>query len=194
MSIKETLEVIKDAVNERISSPILGSFAFFFVGCNWKTGVILARTQMPIEVAIKMIEETRMTWFHGFILPAILTVFFCAAYPWIKYYLSWYTDWVDAKRIIKRHAVELLILQNRKEILGAEAELEEIRNARTHDAERRKLEFEHELQRRDKEMNYSEGRKRLDQEMSLELHRKRQEIEHEREMKMMRKKYDLDQQ
>lgn len=191
MSIKETIEVIKDAVHERISSPILGSFSFFFVGCNWPTIVTLIRTTEPIEQAITSLEEARISWFHSFFEPAIFTILFCGVYPWIKYGLSWYTDWVDTKRIIKRHSIELQILQNRKQILAAEVELEEIRNTRARDAERQKIEFEYELKSRQQADADENRRQKAHLENELERDKALSALETERIVQRQREKYGM---
>ncbi len=149
MSIKETIEVIKDTINERVSSPILGAFAVFFFACNWKTVLILFKTQVPIEEAVATIEQTRMTWVYSFALPSLCALVFCAVYPWIKYYLSWYTDTVDARRIQKRQKIELKLIGSKKEIIEAESKLEEIRENRLRKAEQEKFKFERELKRQD---------------------------------------------
>lgn len=192
MNIKETIEIVKDVVQERISSPILGSFAFFFISCNWKTAIILLRTEVPIEQAIDNIEETRMTWFHGFILPAILAVMFCLVYPWIKYLLSWYTDNVDAKRIQKRQKIELKLIESKKEIIVAEGVLEEIRENRVREAERRSLEFEYELKTRSGANEDEKEYRRVDRELEIEKRKRLEGVEIDREVHLRRRQYGLD--
>jgi Zn-finger protein len=182
MSIKETIDLIKEAVQERISSPILGTFAFFLFGFNWETVVIVWKTQLPIEAAIQSIESTRITWTRGFILPAICTFGFCLIYPWLKYFLSWYTDAIDTKRVLKRHNCELKIIRNRKDILVAEGELEGIREARLQEVERKKMEFEFELQKRSHDIDLYEQQNKINAKIQLKEYESQQEIRMERRL------------
>jgi hypothetical protein len=192
MSFKETIDSIKEAVQERISSPILGSFAFFVFGFNWQTLVIVWKTQLPIEVALQNLETTRITWWRGLIWPSICTLVFCLAYPWFKFWLSTYTDKIDTKRVIKRHAIDVQILKNQKAIVTAQGELDEIKEKRLQDAERKKRQFEFELEQKANEFDLNAARYRQSQQMELESSKKFKELELERDLKAQRKKWHMD--
>jgi hypothetical protein len=186
MSIKETFEVIKEAVHERISSPILGSFAFFVFGFNWQTLVTVWKTQLPIEVALQNLETARITWTRGLILPAACTIVFCLVYPWFRFWLSWYTDSVDTRRIIKRHKAELKILENRKDILIAEGKLEDIKEERVRKAQRAEREHEFKLQQEANQFDYHAASQRQGLELNLAREKALQEVEIERAVEKAR--------
>ncbi len=192
MSFKETIDSIKDAVKERISSPILGTFTFFVFGFNWQTLVIVWKTELPIEVALQNLETTRITWMRGLVCPAICTVLFCLAYPWFKYWLSSYTDWIDMKRVIKRHDIDVNILNNKKALITTQCQLDEIKESLLREAKRKDKEHEYQLQKQASEFNANAAIDRVRQEGEVEKERELVKLNIEREIKQQRKYYNMD--
>ena len=97
--IEEVKKSVYENAKERISSPILGSFAIFFLGYHWKVWVLLFWSD---EKGMSKIEELRAVWPNSkddFVIPAIVSLVFVFGYPFLKLTYELFIKTVDLIQI-----------------------------------------------------------------------------------------------
>lgn len=108
--VNELSKEIKARLYDRISDPLLISFIISYAVKNWRIFMHLFGSQESTSEKIKAIESIVANGENA-ILPAILALFYTFVYPWFKYFISWYSEWVTIKiknRKTKTQAGELL--------------------------------------------------------------------------------------
>lgn len=121
--IKETFDSIKMALNERVSSPFLGTFSICWLIINWKIPVFIFKSDLPIEQTIAHIEQDS-TIFNRLLYPFIMAAILLAVYPWISYVVFRYFNLIETKKRISKHKTDFKILRNKASLVQAEADLE----------------------------------------------------------------------
>ena len=180
--VKQTIESIRLAVNERLASQVVGTFILFWLLFNWPILVLLWKSQLPVEDTIKAIYETRLTLLRSLIYPATATVVYLLVYPWISFAASIYHDWVNKKRILKKQKQDVEILKSKKDIFEAEADLELVKLKKKHVLEIEAKQWEADWLRKGKENEkalekqnsydaVNEAKQKIDYEMQIREHR-----------------------
>jgi hypothetical protein len=82
--LAELKESLQHNVKERLSSPILGSYTFFFLAYNWKAlALVFTSTKKGTEFVTEL--ETVMPHnLSGVLTPALWTLYFVTCYPFLK--------------------------------------------------------------------------------------------------------------
>lgn len=165
--IKETLDSIRRVTMERISSPILGAFAFFWFVCNWSIILIILKSNLPVEKTVDDIICIRETWISCLIYPLAFTFIFLLIYPWINYLTTCYLDFVELKRNKSRTVFECEILMAKRELFLKEAELEEIKIKRKQELDKERIMFEHKIEMESQDKDMDKEIYKMDKEMRL---------------------------
>lgn len=111
--MKDILNSIKVTLNERITSPLAGTFVLAFLTINYKMIAVLF-SDLDVLEAIKYIDETlyggKWSKFKYFLAyPAAASVGYLLLFPWLSRWAMTYETWQSEKTKAKRR--QLLELQ-----------------------------------------------------------------------------------
>jgi hypothetical protein len=140
------MQAVIDAVEERVSSPVFGTFIIFFVLWNWSDFAFFLRSELGIEDIVAILKY-RFSFASQVGFPILGTIGYLAVFPWIQDAASWYRQFAQLRmaeqtadiraralqakgkeiRELNRLAVDSELAVVKVEIVDARAELENIR-------------------------------------------------------------------
>ena len=82
--IKELWTSLKEGIQERLSSPMLGTFLIVWVIHNWEISLLLLKSNKPIEQTIKNIQTNHSNFQDIFLTPAGLSLAILIIYPFLS--------------------------------------------------------------------------------------------------------------
>lgn len=80
--INEYMASLRTYLDDRLSSPILGSFSFAWIIFNWKLIFFLLFSDKTVESKIVHIENNYFDWQHLILYPTIFVIFYSLLLPW----------------------------------------------------------------------------------------------------------------
>lgn len=190
--IKEFLSSLKTYSEDRLTSPILGSFTFAWLISNWKLVLFLVLSDKGIEDKISHIEITYTDWKLLLLYPALFVFFYTLILPWPTWWVQYLQENVLKKRRIHKLQTDtdhLLASLNKVE---AQAQVEEIRLSHQikQDIEKKRQELLLEREKASHEFEIEQQRKHMEYELEdrkREYEDRKQsranELEHEKRMR-----------
>jgi len=126
-SATDAMESIKDALVERVTSPLLGAFFSFWLILNWKgLFFLLFESKVTISDRITYYEDHYFNYWDALGLPALLTVGFLGAYPLLAWLAHWQWKHWDQKKVEKKNSIEGKSTFSGEQYLAIKAQLKTI--------------------------------------------------------------------
>jgi|GEM_PF-3432855 hypothetical protein len=129
--IKETIESIQNSLSERVTNPLIGSFAITWCICNWDLIAVIFVAAEPMSQRLELVKARQLTDWHNLnlhLVPFVGALIYVLGMPWLALL-------VDSARskphlIRKRHRadLELSVLEIRKELVCKRAAVQEEQN------------------------------------------------------------------
>lgn len=107
--LEDAFKSIKESLEERVSSPLIGSFVFAWIFWNYRLVMTLISSQ-SVEDKFKYIDlkisEKILTVFDVSLIPALYAVLFILIYPLFSFYIFKYWRWWQVKTFNMRNEVD----------------------------------------------------------------------------------------
>lgn len=125
MSLNEPKEVIKTAILDRISHPVMGVFLLAVAFCNWKPVAFLVIAVTPAAERIKA-AEMYVTWETGMLIPLAITAGWVLLGPILKVLALMYDSYVSNWEKVRAYKAALQVVErNTAQANAALKQLEE---------------------------------------------------------------------
>lgn len=121
------LQSLIDNSKDRIKSPFVGAYSTSFLIYNWRPITILLFSDKSIEQRIFYIQKEYGNW-ATFIMPLVFALIYILFLPWINLKLENAISSTNHKRLNKKHELKLFFLEQKKDEVRKEKELEDIRS------------------------------------------------------------------
>jgi effector-binding domain-containing protein len=97
--LDDVKESLKEAVRERISSPLLGSYILFSLLLHWRAIVVLIWSEQKGLARVNEVAPLLPNSFWSFALPTIGAIAFSFGYPLIKSWYARFLSWVEGNQL-----------------------------------------------------------------------------------------------
>lgn len=104
-----TITEIFESFNNRVKSPVFGSFLFSFVAFNWRPLYYLFFAKDVTAEARFVFFEANTSWLTLLIGPMIIGMVMAIALPWVNYLAAW----IIRSPIQKRRLIEISAASDR---------------------------------------------------------------------------------
>ena len=185
--IKEILPSIKSHLDERMSNPVLGTFAFSWIVINWKVFLILFFSDKKIEEKISYIESDLSSWTSMLWSPLGFTIVYLFLLPWALLGIQLFQEKANGQRKFHKLTADTKYLSQKIDFVKAESTLEEVKLEHELRKELERKTRELELEREQARHNFEIERERKHIEFDLEERKRSQDnnIEHEKQMRQL---------
>lgn len=119
--LKDLSKELKARLYDRVTDPFFVSLIVAFSLKNWRIFLHLFNSQESTAEKIKGIELI-ISEPLNFLIPAAFAAFYTFIYPWLKYFITWYSEWVLVKIKNKKTQVQSQELLSLDEGLKMKAE------------------------------------------------------------------------
>jgi hypothetical protein len=99
-----------DAIDERMRSPVYGTFMIFFVVWNWADVAFFLRSDLGIEAVVSVLQS-RFSFCYQVGVPLLGTIFYLLSYPWVQDLANWYRQIAELKMAEKMAKTRKATLQ-----------------------------------------------------------------------------------
>lgn len=160
--LKNLLMSFSSTVNERVNSPILGSFIVIWCAVNWRGLYVLIRPLPTAEATIANFDVVTSVWTLYYI-PLLVTVIYLLLFPWLHLMYFKYQESPRLQRVVGEYQLLKATLVARKNAMAVQYEIELMKLEREHKLEMKKLETQAELEEEKLEKEYRRNKRASDE-------------------------------
>lgn len=126
--MKEVLLSIFKASEDRLKNPVFGTFFLSFIAFNWKPVSIFLLSDCQIEERIVLISNNYSAVQTLLLYPLLTVIFYNMILPYVMVLIEWMTSLSFKLRTQNHYKSKSLVLDEKKKVALAEAELEDIKS------------------------------------------------------------------
>jgi len=121
--MKELFSSLTEAFNERVKSPLFGTFILSWMIYNWQLFVLLFGSDEPIETTIRTMQLNMIEW-DSYSIPLIFTLLYIFASPWIFLKIEEWTFEAKVQRKEQLYELQIEYNNSKVELVKSEVQLE----------------------------------------------------------------------
>ena len=124
----ETLQNLKQTINERIKNPFIGAFFISWVIINWRPIFIILFSHDEIYNKIGVIDKNYSDWHNYFLWPILIAIFYIIILPYLMALFEFLVSFSQKFRDGNYANIKILELKNQNKILIQQVENEKAIN------------------------------------------------------------------